>query len=111
MDMKIRLFKIIFFLVFFPLQVVAGEMIVPAPPTIKASSYVVMDFNSGDILVEQNTEEKLPPASLTKIMTIYVVASELANGKKIIVKVNDRDHFMIIASLTFLILLLSSLIL
>ncbi len=81
MDMKIRLFKIIFFLVFFPLQVVAGEMIVPAPPTIKASSYVVMDFNSGDILVEQNTEEKLPPASLTKIMTIYVVASELANGK------------------------------
>ncbi len=79
--MKIRLFKVIFILVFVPLQVIAGEMIVPAPPTIKASSYVVMDFNSGDILVEQNTEEKLPPASLTKIMTIYVVASELANGK------------------------------
>lgn len=81
MDMKIRLFKVIFFLVFVPLQVIAGEMIVPAPPTIKASSYVVMDFNSGDILVEQNTEQKLPPASLTKIMTIYVVASELENGK------------------------------
>lgn len=81
MDMKIRLFKVILFLVFVPLQVIAGEMIVPAPPTIKASSYVVMDFNSGDILVEQNTEQKLPPASLTKIMTIYVVASELANGK------------------------------
>ncbi len=81
MDMKIRLFKIIFFLAFLPLQGIAGEMIVPAAPTIKASSYVVMDFNSGDILVEQNTEQKLPPASLTKIMTIYVVASELANGK------------------------------
>ena len=66
MDMKIRLFKIIFFLVFFPLQVVAGEMIVPAPPTIKASSYVVMDFNSGDILVEQNTEEKLPPGQFNQ---------------------------------------------
>ncbi len=79
--MKTRLFKIIFFLVFIPLQVTAGEMIVPAPPTINASSYVVMDFNSGDLLVEQNTEQKLPPASLTKIMTIYVVASELANGK------------------------------
>ncbi|MFT5396416.1 MAG: D-alanyl-D-alanine carboxypeptidase (penicillin-binding protein 5/6) [Gammaproteobacteria bacterium] len=81
MDMKIRLFKVIFFLVFVPLQVTAGEMIVPAAPTIKASSYVVMDFNSGDILVEQNTDQKLPPASLTKIMTIYVVASELENGK------------------------------
>ena len=62
--MKTRLFKIIFFLVFIPLQVTAGEMIVPAPPTINASSYVVMDFNSGDILVEQNTEEKLPPGQL-----------------------------------------------
>jgi len=79
--MKTRLFKIIFFLVFIPLQVTAGEMIVPAPPTINASSYVVMDFNSGDLLVEQNTEQKLPPASLTKIMTIYVVASESPNGK------------------------------
>jgi len=79
--MKIRLFKVIFILLFVPLQVIAGEMIVPAPPTIKASSYVVMDFNSGDLLVEQNTDQKLPPASLTKIMTIYVVASELANGK------------------------------
>lgn len=79
--MKIRLFEIVFFLVFVPLQAVAGEMIVPAPPTIKASSYVVMDFNSGNLLVEQNTDQKLPPASLTKIMTIYVVASELANGK------------------------------
>tara|TARA_R110000782_G_scaffold247075_1_gene333769 strand:- start:4741 stop:5880 length:1140 start_codon:yes stop_codon:yes gene_type:complete len=79
--MKIRLFEIIFFLVFVPLQVIAGEMIVPAPPTIKASSYVVMDFNSGDLLVEKNTDQRLPPASLTKIMTIYVVASELANGK------------------------------
>jgi serine-type D-Ala-D-Ala carboxypeptidase (penicillin-binding protein 5/6) len=81
MDMKIRMFKIIFFLVFVPLQAMAGEMIVPAPPTIKASSYVVMDFNSGDLLVAENTDQKLPPASLTKIMTIYVVASELENGK------------------------------
>ena len=40
-----------------------------------------MDFNSGELLVEENIDEKLPPASLTKIMTVYVVASELANGK------------------------------
>jgi serine-type D-Ala-D-Ala carboxypeptidase (penicillin-binding protein 5/6) len=82
--MKIKLSQIILFLtcVFFHnLQVYAEAMIIPAPPKIKASSFLVMDFNSGDLLVEENTEQKLPPASLTKIMTIYVVASELANGK------------------------------
>ena len=66
---------------FAPLQFAAAEMIVPAPPVIKVSSYIVMDFNSGNILLEKNMEKKLPPASLTKIMTVYVVASELANGK------------------------------
>ncbi len=63
------------------LQVYADNMIVPAAPKINASSYLVMDFNSGDLLVQENIDQKLPPASLTKIMTIYVVASELKNGK------------------------------
>jgi serine-type D-Ala-D-Ala carboxypeptidase (penicillin-binding protein 5/6) len=74
-------FKVIFLLMFAPLQFAAAEMIVPAPPVIKVSSYIVMDFDSGTILIEKNMEKKLPPASLTKIMTVYVVASELANGK------------------------------
>ncbi|MDB9751584.1 D-alanyl-D-alanine carboxypeptidase [Gammaproteobacteria bacterium] len=74
-------FKVIFLLMFAPLQFAAAEMIVPAPPVIKVSSYIVMDFDSGNILLEKNMEKKLPPASLTKIMTVYVVASELANGK------------------------------
>ena len=76
--MKTRLFKIIFFLVFIPLQVTAGEMIVSCATDNKRFLLRGDDFNSGDLLVEQNTEQKLPPASLTKIMTIYVVASELA---------------------------------
>jgi len=82
--MKIRLFQITLFLVFVflnNLHVIADAMIIPAPPKIKASSYLVMDFNSGNLLVEENIDQRLPPASLTKIMTVYVVASELANGK------------------------------
>ena len=82
--MKIRLFQITLFLVFVflnNLQVTADAMIIPAPPKIKASSYLIMDFNSGNLLVEENIDQRSPPASLTKIMTIYVVASELANGK------------------------------
>jgi D-alanyl-D-alanine carboxypeptidase (penicillin-binding protein 5/6) len=82
--MKIKAFWILSLIVFISLnslQVYADNMIVPAAPKINASSYLVMDFNSGDLLVQENTDQKLPPASLTKIMTIYVVASELKNGK------------------------------
>ena len=58
----------------------ADNIIVPASPAIAATSYLLMDFNSGKILVENNIHQKLPPASLTKIMTIYVVANELGKG-------------------------------
>ena len=54
--------------------------IIPRAPDIAASSYVLMDATTGDILVESNADIPLPPASLTKIMTDYVVASELAAG-------------------------------
>ena len=50
---------------------------VPAAPKIKAKSYIVIDHHSGDVIVDQNSDIKLPPASLTKIMTVYVVAKEL----------------------------------
>ncbi len=78
-----KLNKLIFLLLFSicSQQLFADTMIVPAPPKIKASSYLIMDFNSGKLLIEENSEQRLPPASLTKIMTVYVVASELENNK------------------------------
>lgn len=54
--------------------------IIPRAPDIAATSYVLMDATTGDILVESNADIPLPPASLTKIMTDYVVANELENG-------------------------------
>ena len=54
--------------------------IIPRAPDIAATSYALMDATTGDILVESNADIPLPPASLTKIMTDYVVATELANG-------------------------------
>lgn len=54
--------------------------IIPRAPDIAATSYVLMDATTGDILVESNADIPLPPASLTKIMTDYVVATELENG-------------------------------
>jgi D-alanyl-D-alanine carboxypeptidase (penicillin-binding protein 5/6) len=54
---------------------------IPAPPEIGATSYIVMDYNSGRVLVESNPDQRVDPASITKVMTAYVVFSELTKGK------------------------------
>jgi len=54
--------------------------LIPAPPQVGASSYVLMDAVSGEIIVQKNSDESLPPASLTKMMTAYIVESEIASG-------------------------------
>ncbi|MGH8398143.1 MAG: D-alanyl-D-alanine carboxypeptidase family protein [Gammaproteobacteria bacterium] len=46
---------------------------IPAPPQFKAKSYVLMDANSGQVIVASNPDEHSEPASLTKLMTVYVV--------------------------------------
>ena len=58
----------------------AATILIPPAPNIAASSYILMDFNSGKILAEKNPDKPLPPASLTKLMTVYVVFKELASG-------------------------------
>ena len=59
----------------------ANQTAVPAPPQLAAKSYVLMDGASGNILVENNADERLPPASLTKLMTAYIATLEIRNGK------------------------------
>ena len=54
---------------------------VPAPPQIGAASYLLMDYNSGRVLVEHNPDMRVEPASITKLMTAYVVFHELSEGK------------------------------
>ncbi|MYM63237.1 D-alanyl-D-alanine carboxypeptidase family protein [Pseudomaricurvus sp. HS19] len=57
-----------------------ARQIIPAPPQLAASAYLLMDADTGKILVEHNADEQLPPASLTKMMTSYIVSSEIHNG-------------------------------
>ena len=57
-----------------------NSILIPPAPKIVAKSYYLMDFDSGSILAKHNSEEKLAPASLTKIMTAYVVFRELVSG-------------------------------
>jgi D-alanyl-D-alanine carboxypeptidase (penicillin-binding protein 5/6) len=56
------------------------EIQTPAPPTLDAKAFILQDFHTGRVLAENNADERLAPASLTKIMTVYVVFKELANG-------------------------------
>lgn len=55
----------------------AAESMVPAPPQLAAKSYVLMDGESGQVLVENNGDQRLPPASLTKLMTAYIATKEI----------------------------------
>ncbi len=53
----------------------------PAAPQIEAKAWVLMDYNSGKVLAESNADQRLDPASLTKMMTSYVVGQALKSGK------------------------------
>ncbi|MEQ1484811.1 D-alanyl-D-alanine carboxypeptidase family protein [Methyloglobulus sp.] len=57
-----------------------AEILTPSPPTIAASSHILQDYNTGKVLAENNADAKLAPASLTKILTVYVVFKEIKNG-------------------------------
>jgi len=59
----------------------AQSDMVPAAPGVAASAYFLMDANSGEVLIEHNADERLPPASLTKLMTSYVLSYELERGQ------------------------------
>ena len=53
--------------------------VIPSPPSIAAESFLLIDFHSGHVLASKNANERVEPASLTKIMTGYVVINELKN--------------------------------
>lgn len=59
----------------------AAAPIIPPPPDVAASSYLLIDADTGKVLVEHNSRVALPPASLTKIMTTYIADVELQAGR------------------------------
>ncbi|BCR26382.1 MULTISPECIES: D-alanyl-D-alanine carboxypeptidase family protein [Pseudomonadaceae] len=59
----------------------SAESAIPSPPQLAAKSYVLMDGASGKVLVENNGDQRLPPASLTKLMTAYIATLEIRKGK------------------------------
>ena len=67
-------------LVFGCSQVALSQTIIPRPPDIAATSYILLDAATGHVIVEDNADEPLPPASLTKIMTAYIAIEEILGG-------------------------------
>ncbi len=61
--------------------------IIPSAPKIPAKAFVLIDFQSGSILASKNDDQRIEPASLTKIMTAYAVFHELKNGS---IKLEDK---------------------
>ncbi|ELY4674823.1 serine-type D-Ala-D-Ala carboxypeptidase [Cronobacter turicensis] len=59
----------------------AADPMAPAAPDVDARAWILMDYHSGKVLAEGNADEKLDPASLTKLMTSYVVGQALKAGK------------------------------
>ncbi|MCL1634860.1 D-alanyl-D-alanine carboxypeptidase [Luteimonas sp. SX5] len=65
-----------------PAAVASGELPVPPAPAPKvASAWLIMDYATGQVLAGQNVDARVEPASITKVMTSYVIAAEMKNGK------------------------------
>ncbi|MDX1809295.1 MAG: D-alanyl-D-alanine carboxypeptidase family protein [Sulfurospirillaceae bacterium] len=68
------------FLTIITTKIYAQEIPLPLPPSIDAKSWVLLDYDSGRVLISKNPDERRAPASLTKLMTEYVVASQIKIG-------------------------------
>lgn len=74
----------------FLLMLAASGQAALVPPPIEASAYILMDAQSGDVLAEHNADARLPPASLTKMMTSYIIIEALMSGQ-----LGEQDPVMI----------------
>jgi len=65
-----------------PGQVVEQKpLVIPAAPQLAASGFILVDATTGSIVAESNSEQRLPPASLTKMMSSYLVVDEIEKGR------------------------------
>jgi D-alanyl-D-alanine carboxypeptidase (penicillin-binding protein 5/6) len=64
-----------------PAAPAAAPAPIPPAPDLSAKSYVLMDYLTGTVLADKNAIERVAPASITKVMTSYVVSAEIAAGK------------------------------
>ena len=76
-----------FLLLIIPLSLAHAVVPIPAPPKIAGTGHLLIDFESNTILAESNADQRLEPASITKIMTAYAIFREIKEGN---VKLDDE---------------------
>jgi serine-type D-Ala-D-Ala carboxypeptidase (penicillin-binding protein 5/6) len=59
---------------------VSAAVVIPPPPSVAAKGFILMDYQTGKVIAEQNADMQLAPASLTKMMTSYVIGKEIVAG-------------------------------
>lgn len=57
-----------------------AQTIIPSAPEVNAKGHILIDYTTGKVIAEKNADILLAPASLTKMMTSYIIGKELANG-------------------------------
>ena len=68
-----------------------AQPIVPSPPDVAAEAHILIDARTGFVIAENNADVQLPPASLTKLMTSFVLANEISEGRL------SRDDIVVIS--------------
>jgi serine-type D-Ala-D-Ala carboxypeptidase (penicillin-binding protein 5/6) len=84
------LFLHLLVLILLGLSAVARAQTIPPPPQMPVRGYVLMDYQSGNLLAELHGDERMEPASITKLMAAYVIYQALASGK-----IRLEDHVTI----------------
>lgn len=67
----------------------AQPIAMPATPNIDAKGYILIDADSGKVLAEKNADARMAPASLTKLMSLYVISGALKNNS---IRLEDKVH-------------------
>src|SRR5262245_54846582 len=66
---------------FFATAAFAASTPIPKAPDIDAKSYILLDFDSGRVLAEKDSDQVVEPASITKVMTVYVAFDAVKKGR------------------------------
>jgi D-alanyl-D-alanine carboxypeptidase (penicillin-binding protein 5/6) len=77
---KFPIFLVLLSFLFSTNWVSAEESFIPKPPSVNASNYILIDSVSGRILAEKGADERIEPASITKIMTGYIAIDQIEKG-------------------------------
>jgi len=87
------LFSLVFGLYLLNISVAQAQKLIPAQPELAAKAWVLVDAQTGRVLAEKNADEQLPPASLAKMMTTYIVSNEIEAGRmeeQSLVRISDN---------------------